>query len=52
MQLSVLRTQLDLTQSNKMKAHGRHVYRYIYLKTIYAMQLGAGLENPCVAPLL
>lgn len=49
MKLTVLRTQLDLAQSNKMKVHGRHLY--ILFKTICAVQLGSNRENPHVAPL-
>ena len=47
MKLTVLRTQPDLAQSNKMKVHGRHLYTFF--KTICAVQLGSNLENPYVA---
>lgn len=49
MKLTVLRTQLDLAQSNKMKVHGRDLY--IFFKTICALQMGSNLENPHVASL-
>lgn len=49
MKLTVLRTQLDLAQSNKML--GTYVYMYIYIKTICVVQLGSNLENPYVASL-
>lgn len=47
MKLTVLRTQLDLAQSNKMVG----TYRYIYFKTICVVQLGSNSENLYVASL-
>ena len=49
MKLTVVRTQLDLAQSNKMKVHRRHLY--IFFKTICEVQLGSNLENPYVVSL-